>query len=156
MRRSHDARTSTRLASAWVDAWRAWNRTKAFRFGPLTDSRAVSDIGFMVDTEKIDAVIDGSEAARCPAVHRGVASGAAGADVRGLAAVEHVLFQRDPTEPDPCSYAAAAAALVADETAARRTRRGPTGRAAIPPFADACRDPGNAKYADARPCSTTS
>ena len=100
--------------TAWEDAWQAWNRTKAFRFGPLTDSRAVSDIGFMVDTDKIDEVVEGSEAAVGPPFTAD-SVGAAGADVRGLAAIEHVLFQRDPTEPDSCAYAAAAATLVAEK-----------------------------------------
>ena len=60
-------------------------------------SRAVSDIGFMVDTDKIDAVLDGNEPTVAPPFTAD-SVGAAGADVRGLAAVEHVLFERDPTE----------------------------------------------------------
>ena len=67
--------------------------------------------------------------------------------MRGLAAVEHVLFQRDATQPDPCSYGAAAAALVADETAAAHAAW-TEGTSDEPAFAERMSDPGNAKYAD--------
>ena len=133
---------------AWVDAWKAWNRTKAFRFGPLTTSRAVSDIGFMVDTDKLEAVVDGNEPT-VPPPFSADSVGAAGADVRGLGAVEHLIFERDPTEADPCAYAAAAATLVAEKSAAASAAwtRGAKGD---PPYAALMSDPDNATYADSQ------
>ena len=42
---------------AWTEAWSAWNQTRAFRFGPLTDLRVGGDIAFMVDPDKVDAIV---------------------------------------------------------------------------------------------------
>ncbi len=134
--------------TAWEHAWQAWNRTKAFRFGPLTDSRAVADIGFMVDGHKVDTVVDGSNAAVGPPFTADSVA-ATGADVRGLAAIEHVLFQRDPTEPDTCAYAAAAASLVAEKAAMARAAW-TEGTNGDPAYADLVAKPGNEAYGDSQ------
>ena len=102
----------------------------------------------MVDTAKIDAVLAGSEPGVGPPF-TAESLGAAGADVRGLAAVEHLLFENDPTDPDTCAYAAAAAALVAEETRAARVAW-TDGADGEPPFAELFANPGNDMYADAQ------
>ena len=97
---------------AWVRTWRAWNRLRPFRFGPLTDRRTVSDIAFMIDPDKVDAVLAGSEPAAGPPFTPESVAGV-GADTRGLVAIEHLLFTRDPGEADTCAYASASSAVVA-------------------------------------------
>jgi predicted lipoprotein len=99
---------------AWTDAWSAWNRTRAFRFGPLTLNRETADIAFMADPDKIDDLV--TSAHNTPVTVDSL--GEEGADVRGLGAVEHLLFTRDPLDPEVCAYASAAAGLAARSAAA--------------------------------------
>jgi predicted lipoprotein len=145
-----DAPSTERAAAArhaWTRAWRDWNRLRPFRFGPLTDRRTVSDVAFMVDPDKINAVLAGAEpAVGPPFTNESLA--AAGADVRGLATVEHLLFGRDPTDAETCAYAAAAAALVADATAEARAAW-VDGVGGDPPFADELASPGG-HYVDSQ------
>jgi len=108
----------------------------------------VSDIGFMVDTDKIDEVVEGSEAAVGPPF-TAESVGAAGADVRGLAAIEHVVFQRDPTEANNCAYAAAAATLVAEKAGEARAAW-TEGTDGDPAYADLVAKPGNDAYGDSQ------
>lgn len=137
---------ATRLDAAqraWDDAWQAWNRTRAFRFGPMTDDRAGSDITFMIDPEKIDDVIsDTNPNAPLPTPE---ALRSAGSDTRGLSAVQYLLYEADATAPRACAYAASAAALSAE--AARTTRLAWTdGTDGDPPFRRQLAVPGSGKY----------
>jgi predicted lipoprotein len=97
---------------AWEQAWSAWNRTRAFRFGPIVEADAAADIAFMVDTDKVDELLDAPGQEGEPLTPEALE--AKGADVRGLGAVEHLLFTGDALDPAACAYAAAAAELVAD------------------------------------------
>jgi predicted lipoprotein len=128
---------------AWDDAWQAWNRTRAFRFGPMTDDRTGSDITFMVDSEKIDNVLSSSDpTAPVPTTET---LRFAGSDTRGLQAVQYLLFDRDATETRACAYAASAAALTAE--AAHTTRLAWTdGADGDAPFGRQLAVPGTGKY----------
>ncbi len=128
---------------AWDDAWRAWNRTRAFRFGPMTDDRTGSDITFMIDPEKIENVISATD----PNTPLPTAETLrfAGSDTRGLTAVQYLLFDADATAPRACAYAASAAALSAE--AAHATRLAWTdGTGDDPPFRRQLATPGTGKY----------
>jgi predicted lipoprotein len=141
-----DKAALTAARSAWARAWTDWNRTRAFRFGPLDELDAVADIAFMVDTAKIDKLLADAKGKPGPAF-TAAALGEKGADVRGLAAIEHLLFTRDPLDPNPCAYAAAAAKLVADaahEVEVAWTEPG----ADNPAFRDQLAKPGDGRYLD--------
>jgi predicted lipoprotein len=130
--------------TAWDSAWSAWNRTRAFRFGPLTETRANADIAFMIDPRKIDKLLTESKAG--PALTAS-SLGEKGADVRGLAAGEHLLFERDSLDPTTCAYAADAAELVA--AAAHDVRLAWTdGTGGDPAFRDQLAKPGAGMYSD--------
>jgi predicted lipoprotein len=66
----------------------------------------MSDIDFPVDSAKVDTYLAGDE----PVDENGV--GSLGADVRGINAIEHVLFGANPTAGRPCEYMVSAAGLV--------------------------------------------
>lgn len=79
-------------------AWRAvrepWSRGAAHHFGPSRDLRTTSAVDWWpVDTEKIDALIAGDGPVDVDAV------AALGADVRGLMAMEYLLFDRPEATP---------------------------------------------------------
>jgi predicted lipoprotein len=88
-------------------AWRAasadWSRTRAFRFGPAMDLRAMSKIKFPVDADKIDKLITSD----APVDSASVA--ALGADQRGLSGIELVLFGDQAVSTRRCQYAVSAA-----------------------------------------------
>jgi uncharacterized protein len=142
---SPDPARLTAAQRAWDDAWQAWNRTRAFRFGPMTDDRTGSDITFMVDTDKIDNVVSNRDpAAPLPTVET---VRFAGADTRGLSAVQYLLFDADATAPRACAYAAAAATLAAE--ASHTTRLVWTDETeGEPPFGRQLAEPGTGTYDD--------
>jgi predicted lipoprotein len=88
-------------------SWRAasadWSRTRAFRFGPAMDLRAMSKIKFPVDVDKIDKLIKSD----APVDSASVA--ALGADQRGLSGIELVLFGDEAISTRRCQYAVSAA-----------------------------------------------
>ncbi len=141
-----DPATVAAARSAWTQAFADWNSTRAFRFGPLLEADAGADITFMVDTEKIDKLLAESKEKPSPAfTDEGLWE--KGADVRGLAAIEHLLFTRDPLDPHVCSYAAAAAMLVANsahdvKVAWTEPNNGD------PAFRDQLATPGKGRYLD--------
>ena len=102
----------TKRAAA-QDAWRAaqdaWLSTRAFRFGPTKQLRAMSKIAYPVDTEKLAELVGGSEPLDVDALRE------TGADQRGLAAVEWVLFGAEPLDARRCELATSASVLVAEE-----------------------------------------
>jgi predicted lipoprotein len=93
---------------AWAGAWRAWNRLPVFRFGPGFNA---SRLSFPADPTKIDLVSAGGVPMVGPPFTL-ESVGLTGADIRGLEAVEYLLFGPDPT-PNECAYALAAAQIVA-------------------------------------------
>jgi hypothetical protein len=96
-------------------------------------------------------VLAGSEPAAGPPFTPESVAGV-GADTRGLVAIEHLLFTRDPAETDTCAYASAAAAVVA--AAADDARAAwVDGVDGDGPFADELRSASGPTRA---PCSTTS
>jgi predicted lipoprotein len=68
----------------------------------------------MADPDKIDDLFTSADST--PVTVDSL--GQEGADVRGLGAVEHLLFTRDPQDPEVCAYASAAAELAAGSAAA--------------------------------------
>ncbi len=134
--------------AAWDEAWEAWNTTKAFRFGPLTTLRTSNDVAFMVDTDKIDRLLAGSNPAVGPPFTP-ASLDATGLDVRGLEGAEHVLFVRDPSDPDTCAYLAATSALVA-EAAGQAATAWTDGLEGGTPYADEVQHPGGDVYADSQ------
>ena len=114
-----DEQKFTDARDAWIAAQSAWARTAAYRFGPIKDLRLLARIAYAVDTDKIARfAAESSEPLTADELH------GKGADLRGLNAVQYLLFT--PTtlaelSPRACSYAAAAATLsaaAADETRA--------------------------------------
>lgn len=97
--------------SAWDRAQQAWASTVAYRLGPVRWQRLTADIEYPVDVDKIDALAADGTAPLTPSE-----LDAMGADVRGLNAVQQLLFGTDDVAgltPRACSYAAAAATLTA-------------------------------------------
>lgn len=120
----------------WSELRTAWLLTRAFRFGPAIDQRAMSDIDFAVDTEKVDDLLAGDE----PVDEDAVAS--LGADVRGINAIEHVLFAETPLDERSCEYVESASVALrarADLVLAAWT----TADGDEPSFADQLRSPGD-------------
>lgn len=103
--------TADAARQAWTEASTAWAHTAAFRFGPLDSLRSTAQIAYPIDLDKIDAVAAGPT----PAEVTAESIDALGADQRGLRAVEQLLFDGDAAAIPQrrCSYAAAAAELVA-------------------------------------------
>ena len=125
---------------AWTEAWTAWNLTRAFRFGPLTDMRVGGNVSFMIDPAKVDAIVAGSDPTIGPPF-TATSLANAGSDTRGLGAVEHLLFAAPALSPSGCAYAAAAAELAASN--ARDIRAAWTeGVDGDPPYADQLAKPG--------------
>jgi predicted lipoprotein len=96
---------------SWGEAQDAWASTAAYRLGPIRPLRLTADIEYPVDVEKVDELL---------AAGTGPITSAEldelGADLRGLNAVQELLFRpADVTALDAraCSYAAAAAELSA-------------------------------------------
>lgn len=94
------------------DAWRAarvsWMTTRAFRFGPVMDLRAMSKIDFPVDPEKVSALVTGTDPLDAASLN------GLGADQRGLGAVELLLFIDDDITPRECEMAASAISLISE------------------------------------------
>ncbi len=104
---------------AWETAQSAWAHTAAYRFGPIKDLRLLARINYAVDTDKIAKFAAVSaEPVTADELH------GKGADLRGLNAVQYLLFTPAMVAeltPRACSYAVAGAALsaaAADETRA--------------------------------------
>lgn len=106
-----DASTFDAARTAWDQAQQTWAATAAYRLGPIRWQRLTADIEYPVDPEKVDALTaDGAEPVT-PEELDGL-----GADVRGLNAVQQLLFGIDDVDaltPRACSYTAAAASLAA-------------------------------------------
>jgi len=135
--------------TAWTRAWTAWNRTRAFRFGPIIETRANADIAFMVDPDKIDTLLAEGRDTDTGEAFTAASLSEKGADVQGLAAVEHLLFERDPLEPATCAYADAASELAA--AAARKIGVAWTdGAGDDKPFRDQLANPGDGMYTNAQ------
>lgn len=104
------APTDAAVLAAARDAWRAarvsWMTTRAFRFGPVVELRAMSKIDFPVDLEKVSALVAGTAALDAESL------AGLGADQRGLGAVELLLFTDDEISARECEFAAAATSLV--------------------------------------------
>lgn len=94
--------------SAWRDAASAWAVTRSFRFGPVMELRASSDISFEVDPAKVAALIAGNDPVTPDAIAR------FGADQRTLTGAELVLFADEPIDGRRCEYLASTTSLVAD------------------------------------------
>jgi predicted lipoprotein len=129
--------------AAWNDAQGAWRRTEAFRFGPAKDLHSIGRIAYPIDPAKLDEMFATPGGLPASITPESVAD--LGADVRGLAAIEQLLFTpssvEELTEP-ACAYAHAASVEVqagADELAAAWTE-GVDGDAA---FADQMAEPGD-------------
>jgi uncharacterized protein len=121
--------------AAWLDAWQAWNRTRVFRFGP---EFVVSHITFPVDPAKIDSLAAGSQPTLGPPFTADSLL-QTGADVRGLEAIEYVLFTGTVT-PATCSLASASADLAAS-TAAGVRQAWTEGTGGARPFAEQLANP---------------
>jgi len=121
--------------AAWLDAWEAWNRTRVFRFGPTF---TVSHITFPIDPAKIENLAAGSQPAIGPPFTPDSLL-QTGADVRGLEAIEYVLYTGTVT-PATCSLASAAAQLAAS-TAAEVAEAWTTGTNGAAPFAQQLANP---------------
>jgi predicted lipoprotein len=112
-----DAAGLASVQQAWRVADEAWWTTAAYRFGPATDQRAAAAIDFAIDSAKIDKLLAATDPPTPITPDR---LDDTGADVRGLAGVEHVLFSPGaPADLDArrCSYALAAATLAATAAA---------------------------------------
>lgn len=124
-------------------AWRvvntAWNLTEAYRFGPAMDKETTVD--YPIDATKVAKLL---AASKPPTPFTASSLHALGSDVRGLEAIELVLFSPGaPADLDArrCSFVAAAAEIVAG--AARDVRRAWTdGGDGTRPFADQVKAPG--------------
>lgn len=103
---------------AWETAQSAWAHTAAYRFGPIKDLRLLARINYAVDTDKIAKFAAVSaEPVTVDELH------GKGADLRGLNAVQYLLFTPATVAeltPRACSYAVAGATLSA--AAAEETR----------------------------------
>jgi predicted lipoprotein len=98
--------------AAWSSAWRHWNRVRVFRFGP---AKLATRVSFPADLAKLKAVIGGgAKQVGPPFTPDSVAL--TGADIRGLEAIEYVLFEGDGSA-NACAYADAAAEIVAGNAA---------------------------------------
>jgi predicted lipoprotein len=97
---------------AWLRVNQAWGATSAFRFGPVSDRRLDASIDFPIKEAKVAALAGGSDPIDASSL------GDEGADVRGSAAIEWLLFADEPMTDHRCAYASAAAELV-EQAAAR-------------------------------------
>lgn len=95
---------------AWRDVDSAWATTRAFRYGPTKQMRAVSRVDYPVDAVKVADLLAGTDPVDATAL------AAVGADRRGLGAIELVLFADAAPGDRACQFADAAATLVAEAT----------------------------------------
>lgn len=103
--------------AAWDGAQGAWARTAAYRVGPVESLRLAPRIAYAVDADKVRALAEDPDGPGLVTVELLTGKGA---DLRGLRAVEQLLFAPADVAaltPRGCSYAAAASRLVADATA---------------------------------------
>ncbi len=146
---SPDEATLAAARAAWDEAQGAWRRTEAFRFGPAKTLRSNARIAYPIDAEKLDELLATAGELPDPITPEAVAE--LGADVRGLAAIEQLLFTpADAATLDPraCAYLRAAAVDVRDGAEELRAAwaEGVDGAA---PFAEQLADPGgDSMYAD--------
>lgn len=100
------------VATAAVDATRAgWIELRPFSFGPAGDRRSMFIIDPPTRAEDVDALADGDDPVDADSLRE-----LAGADQRGLGAIDHLLAG-EPTG-QRCAYALGAADLVTEELAA--------------------------------------
>jgi uncharacterized protein len=134
--------------AAWNAAFEAWKRTEAFRFGPAKDLHSIATIAYPIDPAKIDELFAPGGTA-LPISAEAVAD--LGADVRGLNAIEQVLYSVPDgvaITPEQCAYVAAAAADV--QVGAEELRDAWTvGVDGEEPFVEQFREPGgDSMFAD--------
>ncbi len=110
-----DAPALEQARTAWRATRAAWAYTRAARFGPVMEQRAMSQVDFPVDPEKLAALIAGSDPLDAESV------GGLGADQRGLGAIELALFIDDTIDARECEFAASASTLVHTATTAVAT-----------------------------------
>ncbi len=143
------AETLDAARASWQQAMSAWQATEAFRFGPAKDLKSNSDIAYEVDLGKLED--DLNTPGELPESIDVTVVGDLGADVRGLAAIEQILFSADDsaaTDPRRCAFAAAASQLVADGAVELRDAW-TVGVDGDEPFAEQMRSPGgDSMYAD--------
>jgi predicted lipoprotein len=125
------------------EAWRAtntaWNLTEAYRFGPAMDK--ASTVDYPIDPTKVTKLL---AATKPPTPFTARSLLALGADVRGLEAIELVLFSPGaPADLDArrCSFAQAAAQVVA-RTATDVGAAWTDGAGGARPFAEQMKAPG--------------
>ena len=110
---AEDAESLEAAREAWIATSDQWAAMRAIRFGPVRDLRLDGTMRFEIDPEKIDRLVTEQ-----PDVER---LRNVGSDVKGLDAIEHLLFADAPIDAASCRYAAGVATLVreaADEMAA--------------------------------------
>ncbi len=137
---SPDEQKLTDSRHAWIAAQSAWADTAAYRFGPIKDLRLLARIAYAVDTDKIARfAAESDEVLTADELH------GKGADLRGLNAVQYLLFT--PTTaaeltPRACSYALAGATLsaAAAEEVSAAWGEGVDGE---PPAAQQMKEPGD-------------
>lgn len=111
--------TGEAARTAWIEASEAWDRTAAFRIGPIDSLRSKAKISYPTDVVKVANVATGPE----PAEVTPAAVAELGADQRGLRAIEQLIFSvpADGNVPDrQCRYAESASTLVAEGAAELR------------------------------------
>jgi len=102
--------------SSWSAAQSAWMLTSAVRIGPQRSPQSAA-VEYPIDASKIDIIADDVEGAAITAA----AVVELGSDVRGLDAIEYLLFTPpgvDEMGARRCEYAASAARVTADGAAA--------------------------------------
>jgi predicted lipoprotein len=140
--------TLTAAQGALAAARGAWKRTEATRIGPDMDRRSAEKIDWPIDATRIDELLDSSTPAPLTAEVVGTQMSSA---LRGLGALEHVLFPADALtgigSPRTCEYAVAVATVAATEAAAvAEAWSEPTGDE--PPYRDVFVGADDSKTAD--------
>lgn len=97
--------------AAWREARLRWRATEPVWVGPVSERRSEAVIDWPPDRDRIAELRDGGEPIDAERLTRVAAS------QRGLATIELLIFGREPT-PRACAYAAAAAAVAAEEARA--------------------------------------
>ncbi len=105
---------------AWRDARAAWSRTEAMWFGPVTDRRSRSLVGWWpIDRERIESRLGQASVVTAEETRERFAS-----TQRGFSALEHLIFQpgddllRQLQDEVLSSYLVALTGVIADEIAA--------------------------------------
>jgi predicted lipoprotein len=138
----------TTARDALAGARGAWKRTEATRIGPDMARRSAEKIDWPIDAERIDELLDSSTPSPLTAEVVGTQMSSA---LRGLGALEHVLFAADALTavqvPRTCEYSVAAATVAATEAAAIEAAW-TTASGDEPAYRDAFAGVGDSKTAD--------